>query len=362
MRLFGRVFTGHLLTILVTCSVLALAAGLVSPGFYEKQLNSVRLLVTPEFAWLRVSLEEGHRQTMLLSLIVAVPLAVLLAALTAWFETRRITAAVEELAEGSRDIAEGQYTKRLAARGADELTAIAQHFNSMAQALEEAEGSRVRMIGTVAHELRTPLSALQGYSEALLDRFLPTDEAAQGIAREVSLLRRMTHDLLTVARVEGGEITLRPTPHAPRALLEEAYERFLYEFEAKGVGLRLEVPDPLPTMHADSERVSQVLGNLLLNALHHTPPGGCVSLKAEAGAGMVRFSVTDTGPGIPPEHQPHLFERFYRVDGARNRSDGGMGVGLTVVRGLVEAMGGRVWLESEPGVGSTFFFALPSTG
>jgi len=372
MRLFSRIFLSHLLSILVACLAFAGAVGLVSPEFYRRQLDTVFLLVTPEWAWLRVSLEEGQQRVMLLSLLASFPVSVLLAAGTAYFEARRITAAVRRLAEGSREIAEGRYGRRLEVGSQDELGAIALHFNRMAEALEGAARSRAEMIGAVVHEVRTPLAHLRSYAEALADGVLPAEEATRAIVREVSLLHRITDDLLLVARIEAGEVALQLAPHRPEELLADAQERFVHAYEDEGVGLEVALAKGLPQVRADRERAHQVLGNLLSNALYHTPTGGCVRVGAEPQGDGVRFFVADNGPGIPPEHLPHLFERFYRVDGradaqgdeqgdaGRSRSHRRLGTGLTIAKGLVEAMGGSMWVESEPGRGSTFFFTLPS--
>ena len=228
-----------------------------------------------------------------------------------------------------------------------------------AEALEKVEKTRAELIGTVAHELRTPLAALQGYAEGLIDGVLSKEKAAEGILREVKAMRRLVEDLSLVSRVEAKAVEIRPRPLDPKGLLEEALARFQSAFQAKGVALSLEAQDPLPQVWADEERVLQVLANLLTNALRHTPQGGEVRLRAFRQGEAVAFQVADTGPGIPEEHLPHIFERFYRVDKARSRKEGGSGVGLTVAKGLVEAMGGRIFVESRVGEGTTFTFTLP---
>jgi signal transduction histidine kinase len=359
MSLFRRIFLSHLLAIFVTCAAFAAAVGVVSPGFYREQLDSVSMFVTPEWAWLRVTLEKGQRHVILYSLLVAFPPAALLAAGTAYLETRRITSAVSKLAKGSREIARGRYGQRLTIQSRDELAEIGGHFNEMAEALEGEAKNRARMVSAVAHELRTPLANLRSHTEALVDGVFSPEEASYIITREVSILQRITDDLLLVARVEAREVELRLEPQPPEALLADAYERFLHAFEDKGVALELAPTEALPAVRGDRERAHQVLGNLLSNALSYTPPGGRVTLAAQAQECAVRFSVADTGPGISPADQPHVFRRFYRADAARKGGEHRLGVGLTVAEGLVEAMGGRIWLESEAGRGSIFFFTLP---
>lgn len=359
MRLFGRIFLGHLLTVVIACLAFAAAIWVISPEFYRQQLDSIFLLVTPQQASLRVRLEEGQQRVMLMSLLASLPVSVLLALGTAYLETRRVTAVVGRLAEGSREIAEGRYGRRLEVRSDDELGAIALHFNRMAEALEEADRSRAQMVGVVAHEIRTPLSNLRNHAEALSDEVLRPEEAVSTILREVSILQRITNDLLMVARVEARDVKLQLVPNAPQELVTDAHERFVHAFEDESVTLELEVAGTLPVVCADRERVGQVLGNLLSNAFRYTPPGGRVTMGAQLQGEFVQFSIADGGPGISTEHLPHLFERFYRVDPESSRSDRHLGVGLTVAKGLVEAMGGNIWVESELGRGSTFFFTLP---
>lgn len=353
-----RIFLSHLFIILVTCLVFAGVLGLVSPEFYQRQLDNITVLATEEWLWLRVSLEEGQRRTVLLSLLVSLPFAALLAAGTAYWETRRISSAVEELAQGSREVAEGNYAKRLAERG-DELGEIAHHFNQMARALERADEDRRQLINAVVHEVRTPLSNLRSHAEALADGVMSSEEVASVLVREVNMLHRITDDLLLVTRLAAGESAVQLSQEQPRDLVNDAFERFVHAFEDHGRTLNLTLPDVLPVVLADRERVGQVFGNLLTNALLYTPKGTAVVIGAEARRSGVRFFVSDDGPGISAEHRPHLFARFYRADAGRNRQDQRMGVGLTVAKGLVEAMDGTIGVESTSGEGSTFFFTLP---
>lgn len=358
MRLFARIFLSHLLAIVVACAVVAVAIGLISPEFYNQHIDSLMHTRRVEDPGLQGALEAGHKQLMLQALLVSLPSAVLLAAATAYLTTHRVVGVVRRLVEKSGEVAQGEYGKRLAVTGNDELAELARHFNHMAARLEETRESQAQFIGAVAHELGTPLTALQGYAEALLDGVMPPKRAARSISREVDGLRRVANDLLLVTQVETGTLELRCAAYQPEELVAEAHDRFLYAFEEKGVHLGVELTD-LPPVFADRERVGQVLGNLLANALRFTPKSGRVVLGVSAGDGEVRFSVTDNGAGIPPEARERVFERFYRGDAARRREGGGTGVGLTVAKGLVEAMGGRMGLESEEGLGSTFFFSCP---
>ena len=364
MRLFLKLFLSHLLVALLALLLLLLLAEAFAPAFYrghvERMLHALSMMGGGMMGEaLRRDLEEGLRSTLTAALLAALPLAALGALLTASFASLRLARTARLLAEGSRRMAEGAYGVRLPLLERDELGELALHFNRLAEALEKVEKTRAELIGTVAHELRTPLAALQGYAEGLMDGVLSKEKAAEGILREVKAMRRLVEDLSLVSRVEAKAVEIRPKPLDPKGLLEEALARFQSAFQAKGVALSLEAQDPLPQVWADEERVLQVLANLLTNALRHTPQGGEVRLRAFRQGEAVAFQVADTGPGIPEEHLPHIFERFYRVDKARSRKEGGSGVGLTVAKGLVEAMGGRIFVESRVGEGTTFTFTLP---
>ncbi|AFH38232.1 histidine kinase,HAMP domain-containing protein,histidine kinase [Thermus thermophilus JL-18] len=345
MRLFLKLFLSHLLVALLALGLLLLLAEAFAPAFYrghvERMLHALSMMGGGMMGEaLRRDLEEGLRSTLTAALLAALPLAALGALLTASFASLRLARTARLLAEGSRRMAEGEYGVRLPLLERDELGELALHFNRLAEALEKVEKTRAELIGTVAHELRTPLAALQGYAEGLMDGVLSKEKAAEGILREVKAMRRLVEDLSLVSRVEAKAVEIRPRPLDPKGLLEEALARFQSAFQAKGVALSLEAQDPLPQVWADEERVLQVLANLLTNALRHTPQGGEVRLRAFRQGEAVAFEVADTGPGIPEEHLPHIFERFYRVDKARSRKEGGSGVGLTVAKGLVEASGG----------------------
>lgn len=359
--MFVRLFLTHLTVALVAALTLLVLAELFAPRFYQRHVEEMVAAVGVAGSTLRGDLERGLRSTLSAALFSALPVAALLAAGTALLVSRRVSQGVGLLAAGSRGIAQGHYSERLPVRGRDELAALAADFNRMADSLQKVEHSRVELISSVAHELRTPLSALQGYSEALADGVLPAEAAARSITREVRAMGRLVEDLSLVSKVESGMLEVHPLPLNPETALREAVERFTLAFSEKGVELGLSPLPPLPSVRADPERLQQVLSNLLTNALRHTPAGGSVVLDAERGQGAVRFRVQDGGAGIAPEHQVRVFERFYRVDPARSRREGGSGVGLTVAKGLVEAMGGGMGVRSELGKGSTFWFTLPFT-
>lgn len=359
MSLFARLFLAHLLVLLLAAGAMFWVAELLAPRFYQGHLQHMMDMMGPMGLSLRASLEEGLYSTLRNALLAALPVAALFAASLAFLLSRRVSNTVTLLARGAQEIAHGRYNYRLSEEGPTELAELAKQFNYLSKTLEQVEQSRVNLIGSVAHELRTPLTALQGYAEALSDGVLPKEDAAKKIAREVRAMGRLVEDLSLVSRVEAGILEVHPQPLDPLKILEESQERFALPFAEKVVLLELASADHLPPVCADPERLHQVLSNLLSNALRCTPAGGQVTLGAEPIKEGVRFFVRDTGLGIAPEHQARIFERFYRVDPARSRREGGTGVGLTVAKGLVEAMGGRMGLESVAGKGSTFYFILP---
>ena len=262
----------------------------------------------------------------------------------------------------SARIAEGHYDERVNASSDDELGQLAERFNRMAERLEDTESMRRQLIGDVSHELRTPLTAIGGYMEGLTDGVLPpTPETFEQIRMEASRLSRLVDDLQELSRVEAGSYRLDVHPVALSALVETTVKRLSYQFDEKQVTLTRSLSPDLPPVLADEDRITQVLTNLLGNALAYTPAGGEVTVSALKTGNEVQISVRDNGIGIPAESLPHIFDRFYRVDKSRSRAaGGGSGIGLTIAKALVEAHGGRIWAESAgESQGSSFSFTLP---
>jgi signal transduction histidine kinase len=234
-------------------------------------------------------------------------------------------------------------------------------FNSMAESLSRNETLRRQLVTDVAHELRTPLTNLQAQLEAIEDGIIAADPAAlRSLHEETLVLSRLVGDLQDLSLAEAGRLRLDRVPASPREALEGAAAAFRAQTESRGISIRVEEAGS-PAVLVDRARLSQILRNLVANAVTHTPEGGVVTLAAMAEAGFIRFEVRDTGEGIPPEHLPHVFDRFYRADAARARATGGAGLGLAIVRHLVDAHGGEVSASSEPGRGTTISFTLPRT-
>jgi histidine kinase len=245
--------------------------------------------------------------------------------------------------------------------GSDEIAQLAARFNQMATQLEQVESMRRQLIGDVTHELRTPLTSIKGYMEGLVDGVLPsTPETFNQIHREADRLSRLVDDLQELSRVEAKAYSLDTRSVAVSNLVQTTVKRLSPQANTKRITLHSNLPADLPPVLADEDRITQVLVNLAANAVQYTPEGGNVTISAARHEDEIHFSVKDTGIGIPPEHLANLFTRFYRVDKSRSRNaGGGSGIGLTIARHLVEAHGGRIWVESQgEGQGSTFIFSL----
>jgi histidine kinase len=359
-RLGWKLLASYLLVILVGAAVLwTTAQALASAALAEHIALMTRLLGQhPE---LQTALFETIRGAMTTSLAVAVVAAILTALAVGLFVTGRILSPVRAMAQASVRIAAGQYRERVPVPSGDELGELAARFNQMAETLEGVEERRRDLIADVAHELRTPLASIAGYMEGLMDGVvLPEPETFHRVHREAVRLQRLVNDLQELSRAEAGQVPIHRRRVEIRDLVEAAVARLRPQFEDKGVALAAEVAAALPPVLVDPDRIGQVLTNLIGNALQYTPPGGTVTVRGGREDGRVTIAVADTGIGIAAEHLLHVFDRFYRVDRSRARASGGSGIGLTIVRHLVEAHGGSIRAESPgPGCGSTFTVTLP---
>ena len=370
---FSRPFTqirtklllSYLLVIAASIGGLVIGIQLLGPSLFDQMLSRHAdhhpgMMGEAMTGPMRDISSEAFQDALFEAVVISTIVATLVALLISIFVSSRITSPLRELAAGSQRIAAGDYRVRVEPPEDDEIGELAATFNSMAARLEDTEQRRVRLIGDVAHELRTPLATLQGNLEGLQDGVIePTSELWEQLHSETSRLARLVDDLQELSRVESGQTRLAIEPVAPGGLVETAALRLETQFADKGVELRREIADDLPLVAADSDRTIQILTNLLSNALRYTPPGGTISVSVEANDGFVQFVVADTGSGIPAEHLPHIFDRFYRVDRARTRALGGSGIGLSIAKALVEAQGGEIRAESAgPDEGSIFWFTL----
>lgn len=300
------------------------------------------------------------RRALITGAAAAVGLALVVGALL----SHSLAAPLQRLADAARAVASGNLKQQVQVKGSTEVAEVAHAFNEMTGALEQAATLRQHLVADVAHELRTPLTVLQGNLRAILDDVYPLDkEEIANLYDETLLLSRLVDDLRELAQAEAGQLGLNLRPVAMNALLRSVVDKFRPAADVKGLTLELEIPDELPLTEADSDRLHQVISNLLSNALRHTPAGGRITVRAtaipQAGRDTIMVSVVDTGEGIAAEDLPHIFDRFWRTDRARSREKGGTGLGLAIARSLVEAHGGHIWAESELGHGATFTFSVP---
>jgi len=368
-----KLFLSYLIIIVVGVLVLASAAELAIPASFDRHMASMGSTMggmmgsAGASSQVDADLFANFRAAVKQALFLAALAATLAAVLVSLLVSRRVVEPVRRMMAASRRIADGHYDERVRLRGnpapeeMDELDQLGVTFNQMAARLERTEAMRRQLIGDVAHELRTPLSTIKGSLEGLMDGVLAPDEAnLSQLHREAERLQRLVSDLQELSRVEAGAFELKRRPASVEHLVATAVERLRHQFDDKGVRLEIELPAGLPAVLADEDRVGQVLMNLLGNALQYTPAGREVRIRAWQAEAEVQIEIQDEGIGIPAEHLPHIFTRFYRVDPSRSRAGGGSGIGLTIARHLVEGHGGRIWAQSSgAGKGSSFTFSLP---
>ena len=287
-------------------------------------------------------------------------LAIAIAILLTFLLSRRILAPVKALTQAARQFGRGDFSRRVESGDKGELGELASSFNSMAEDLERTEKLRRNMVADIAHELRTPLSNLSGYLEAIRDGIVQPDEATiASLNEEAATLARLINDLQDISISDAGELKLIVQPDDVGRLAKDAVTAIQPKAVAKNLAVTADVPPDLPPANIDSHRIRQVLNNLLENAVAHTGTGGRVTVTVRHRGERIYLSVADNGEGIPAADLPFIFERFYRVDKSRTRATGGSGLGLTITRRLVEAHGGTIEVESQPGRGSIFTFDVP---
>jgi signal transduction histidine kinase len=309
----------------------------------------------------RISATLGFLQSVWWQLLAAAIVSAAIALLMARWLARGMTQPLRDMAQAARRMETGDYSTRVRTRSRDEVGQLAEAFNTMSAELEGLERLRRDLVANVSHELKTPITAIRAHLENLLDGVERADpETLQVMLAQSERLGRLVDQLLDLSRLESGDVPLdrAPVPLAP--LVSQVLSEIDVARTDRGIAVSSEMPEDLPPAFADRERVHQVLFNLVDNAVRHTPSGGAVTVSAHRHDGSVEVEVHDTGVGIPAEHIPRLFERFYRVDTSRSRDDdGGTGIGLAIARSVVEAHGGQIHAASEPGRGSTFTFELP---
>ena len=342
-----------------TAWVVALLAG--PAMFHEHMLMVEGADPDPEVV---LHAEKAFDAAWTLSLSLALAASLFASVLVSFVFVRRIVRSLNTMRSTALKVADGDYTARVPEVHMEaEFAEPTSGFNRMATELHETENTRRRLLSDLSHEMRTPVATLDGYLEAMQDGVAhPDDETLSMLMEQTERLSRLAADISLVSSAEEHRLTMLHTSLRVGELLTAVHSQARRTYLAKEVRLRLESDDDAESawIIGDRDRLAQVLTNLLDNALRHTGPGDEVLLKASGGVSEIRLEVKDTGEGIAEEHLPHLFERFYRADTARDRAHGGSGIGLTVVRSIVEAHGGTVRAVSDgEGCGATFAVELP---
>jgi signal transduction histidine kinase len=300
---------------------------------------------------------ERINQAILLAALLSMGAALVGAALL----TGSLLKPVRELTSAARALAGGELARRVGVRTRDELGELSEAFNHMARSLQQAETLRRDMTADIAHELRNPLSVMQARVEAVMDGiYPPTPANLQPVLEQTQLLSRLVEDLRTLAMADADQLPLERAEISLRGLLERTVNGYRARSHTTGVELRLTLPDAQDVrIHADPGRIEQVLGNLLANALRHAPSGTAIDVRLEVRGDRATIEIADQGEGIAAETLPYVFERFYRADRARSRTDGGTGLGLAISRQIVEAHGGVIQAANRPEGGAAFTVELP---
>lgn len=353
----GRLLLG--MTVVLVAAGLAawLVARAVGPTTFHEHMRQAMGMGGP----VAVHAEEAFVSASTVTLTAALGAAAVTALLVSVALARRLGGSLRVMASAAEELAAGRYDVRVPEpRIGAEFDSLARVLNELAARLEHVEALRGRLIGDVAHELRTPVATITAYLDGLEDGVAALDDQTVAVLRaQAGRLTRLSSDLGAVSRAESGELTLELASAPPDELVRSAARTAAERFRDKGVRLDVEAPPGLPAVRVDVERFGQVLGNLLDNALRHTPTTGHVTLAARRLTDGVRFVVADDGEGIDPQHLPYVFERFYRADSARDREHGGSGIGLAISRALVTAHGGTITAQSAgAGTGATFVVDL----
>jgi len=297
------------------------------------------------------------RDSLWISALVAIVIAIILGLLF----SRLITRPLKRLIVSAKAIASGDLSQRVINKRQDEVGELSQAFNDMAEKLKNKELSRRRLIADITHELRTPLSVIQSNLEAWIDGVIPaTPEQIVSVHDETVLLSRLFTDLRDLSLFEEGKFKLHCASTNLVDIVNTEVSGITAQAQQKGISISTDMPEELPAVFVDASRIRQVFHNLLDNAFRYTPVGGTIKIKTNSSApGWVTICISDTGSGISSEDLPYVFNHLYKAEKSRQRGHSGSGLGLAIVKQLVEAHGGKVWVDSELGKGSTFCFTLP---
>ena len=356
-RLGTRLFVAQAAALVAIVITTAVVATILGPPLFHAHLVEAG---HPTDAAEVPHIEQAFADAGTLSLAIGLLVALVFALAVTWYLTRRIGRPLHTLTDAAHEMAAGDYDTRVTVDGAGpELETLADSFNQMAEQLGNTENTRRRLLSDLAHELRTPVATLSAHLEGLSDGVTTWDDNTQQILEhQVERLVRLARDLDDVSRAEEGRIGLDLSRQAVPDLVRHAVDQFRDRYARKHVELSSQADDA--EVDVDPQRIAQVLGNLLANAVRHTPAGGHVAVTARRRGATVTIAVTDTGEGMASEQLAHIFERFYRGDTAREADRAGSGIGLTIARAIAEAHGGTLTASSRgTGHGATFLLTLP---
>ncbi len=328
------------------------ATGTFTPPRYEA------IVAIPQNELSSAWLELAPRLALAGSIALAVSFAV------AWFISRSISGPLARITQASVQMARGNYDVHIPIRGQDEVGRLSEAFNHMAREVSGSQRMMRDLLANVSHELKTPLTSIQGFSQAMLDGAITDEEqfreSCNIINEEANRMRALVDDLLLLSQLESGQVEMQHAHVDLVLVLQHTLERFMWTLRDAGIESRLRLGH-LPEVHGDERRLEQVFSNLIENAVRHTPRGGAITLTAQGQRnGEISIGVHNTGSYIPPEDLPRVFERFFQVDRARARKGGSSGLGLSIVSEIVEAHGGTVRAASDRDNGTEFIVTLPS--
>lgn len=350
---------GQLIVLLAGALTITVLTVIIGPAVFHYHLLQTDLPVGSAELF---HIERAYRDALSLALGVGLVVALLAAGLVTWNLARRLRQTLHGLTSAVDELSRGHYSTRVPSVGAGaELDSLAATLNDMAARLDAVEETRRRLLADLAHELRTPIATLSAHHEAMADGVITPEAALPVLDSQIVRLSRLADDISEVSRAEEGQLAVDMRPVDVNALLAGVLQEWGERFEAAGVSL-LHGTDlrRATTIPADPDRLAQVLGNLLSNALRHTSSGGTVTIAAAVDGSAVQIIVSDDGEGFSAEDGTRLFERFYRADSSRTRDSSGSGIGLTISRALVDAHGGTLAAASDgPGQGATFTIHLP---
>lgn len=364
-RLRWRLIAPQFLVVLVGVGMMILATWLIlnaAPALLRPYL--LQLVTEPDsLQQVEAEILKTIRNGILFSVFIAALFALVAGIISAFVLWRMIIAPLQEVASSSQRIANGRYNERVdvPTESGQAMAQLVISFNQMAEALAQTENERVALLSNVAHELRTPLTGLRGYVEGMMDNlFEANEETLTWILHEIERLQRLVTDIQNLSRIEAGQFALDLQKFELATIIERTVTELQPQAQSKNITLTAVQPSTPILVHADADRSTQILLNLIGNAIRYTPEGGKIDISVQVNGRYAYVSVQDNGIGIPIDVLPYLFERFYRVDNSRSRKSGGSGIGLTIARHLVWAMGGEMEVSSEgAGKGSTFTFSLP---